>query len=340
MSFYEMFNVINGALQLKNKIDCVDYAKIKNKNKIYYVYVYMDPRKNGHYFWEDYVFPCEPFYIGKGKEKRVLSHLENAIYNRKDCNQYKINKIKKIIKETCAHPIFGKFIINLYEEEALYLEKQIINDLQRSYNCLTNIADGGIGGDTISKNPNKDKISQKISLKLRGFTWEEKMGKEKANERREKKKINDLYNPNAGMKGKHHTEENKPKHACKGEKNGMYGKGLDRVGEKNTFYGKRHSEKTKKSIGDKNRKYFNIDEEKVEELYKLGFSLGEVANILKTSSFPVKKILINKNILKRNKRSGSFSDIKKRKELFSTFMLGGVTYDELVEKRKQQFNSN
>ena len=251
MNTYDIFKVSNnGCLELKEH-NLVD-VNIERK-PIFYIYVYMDPRRVGNYFWDDYIFPCEPFYIGKCKNNRVVAHIDSVLKNKKDCNNLKIERIKNIIDETGYYPIYGKFIDNLYEEEAFKLERMLIKDLKGSYGCLTNIASGGVGGDTISKNPNKKEIGLKISQKTKGRSWEDLMGKEEADKRRYNKKIDDMINPNSGMKGKHHLEDSKASHGSKGSKNGMYGRGNERVGEKNTFYGKHHTDKTKKILSEKRR---------------------------------------------------------------------------------------
>jgi len=62
----------------------------------FYVYAYLDPRKIKNYNFENYIFDAEPFYIGKGKDDRMYTHLQEAQRNLK--SSYKLNKIRKIIK--------------------------------------------------------------------------------------------------------------------------------------------------------------------------------------------------------------------------------------------------
>lgn len=38
----------------------------------YYVYCYLDPRKEGVYVFGEYQFDYEPIYVGKGKGQRTL----------------------------------------------------------------------------------------------------------------------------------------------------------------------------------------------------------------------------------------------------------------------------
>lgn len=56
----------------------------------------------------------------------------------------------------------------------------------------------------------------------------------------------------AAFYGKRHSEETKRKMSeeRKGEKNPMYGKGDERVGEKNSFYGKKHTEESRLKISE------------------------------------------------------------------------------------------
>jgi len=116
---------------------------------IFYVYVYMDPRKSGKFVYGDLEFDFEPFYVGKGKGRQYSSHL----VKRRFKNSYKFNKIRKILS-LGLKPIIIKYEEGLSENEAFDLEKKLIKTIGR-YNLgprcpLTNKTDGGEGSCGLS----------------------------------------------------------------------------------------------------------------------------------------------------------------------------------------------
>jgi hypothetical protein len=48
----------------------------------YYVYLYLDPRKEGKFKYGDYEFDYEPFYVGKGHGNRLFEHLRPSRLNK------------------------------------------------------------------------------------------------------------------------------------------------------------------------------------------------------------------------------------------------------------------
>jgi len=115
---------------------------------IFYVYVYLDPRKPGVYGYDDYEFEYEPFYIGKGQNDQSLIHLKKSKVNFNKGNQFKFNKIRKIKKETGKNPIIVKIKENLLENKSFELEMKLIKDIGRinqGTGPLTNLTDGGEG---------------------------------------------------------------------------------------------------------------------------------------------------------------------------------------------------
>jgi len=99
----------------------------------FYVYIYRNPLKGN-----------EPFYVGKGKNDRMLHHLKS----KKKDNLHKYYTIQKIRKETRNDPLIEIYVDNLLEEDALSVEKNLIKFYGRRDNktgVLTNMTDGGEG---------------------------------------------------------------------------------------------------------------------------------------------------------------------------------------------------
>lgn len=114
---------------------------------IHYVYVYMDPRISG--FWRsesfDITFPYEPFYIGKGKNKRLHEHVKEAPRSNRGYHQ----RIQEI-QQSGNFPLYGKILNNMTERDALEAEVLLIWELGRklvnSNSPLLNVHQGGTGG--------------------------------------------------------------------------------------------------------------------------------------------------------------------------------------------------
>ncbi len=98
----------------------------------FYVYVYLDSRKPGHYKYGKYQFEYEPFYIGKGFGNRLTKHLYEHKYSEK------VNKINKIKEQTGQIPIILKLSENLTERQALDLEIELIAVIGRNKNWTIN----------------------------------------------------------------------------------------------------------------------------------------------------------------------------------------------------------
>jgi len=111
------------------------------EENIFYVYVYLDPRKPGNYVYGEYEFGYEPFYVGKGCNGRAHSHLKRC-YN-KDFS----NKIKEI-----GTPLIIFHTEHLNEYDAFVLEGKINRAVGRQNNNtgpLCNFVDtisGGMAG--------------------------------------------------------------------------------------------------------------------------------------------------------------------------------------------------
>lgn len=177
-----------------------------------------------------------PFYIGKGKSNRDISHKRNPHWKNIVA---KHGFISKKIKE------------NLTEDEAWNLEKDLIQKygkLSDGTGCLCNLADGGEGA---SGTIHSDETKKKWSIAKKGKTWEEIYGVEGAQQIREKRK-------KTGRKP--HSEETKKKLSLSkiGEKNPMYGKSPTaehskklseaKIGKPSNSKGKKYSEETRQNF--------------------------------------------------------------------------------------------
>lgn len=129
-------------------------------------YVYLHKRKGTN----------KIFYVGKGTNTRM--------YSDKNRNYL----WEAVVKED------GGFDVEIYkdeltEEDAFQIEMQLIKSI--GIDNLTNLSEGGFGGDTLSNHPNLDKIGKKISEAIKGskngnygkgyyYWWVKKYGKETA----------------------------------------------------------------------------------------------------------------------------------------------------------------
>ena len=146
----------------------------------FYTYIYLDPRKPGRYEYGDYAFDFEPFYVGKGKDGQLQTHLKYAINNTcHEKNKYKYYKIKNILKEN-LEPEILKIEDKLSEQDSFILEIYFIWAIGRSdlkLGPLTNHTDGGEGcSGRIWTDEQKRKVSLSNKgkrLGISGYRWSE-----------------------------------------------------------------------------------------------------------------------------------------------------------------------
>lgn len=144
-------------------------------DKKFYVYVYLNPLKRGCYVFDglDMSFLYEPFYVGVGFNKRYIKHLQNVELDN-GANKLKINKIKKILNSGVSKNKIKDFIVfykkNITKIKSLEIEKYLIKIIGKMSNggTLTNLTDGGDGGQTGIIPWNKNKKCPIISKKLKG----------------------------------------------------------------------------------------------------------------------------------------------------------------------------
>lgn len=114
----------------------------------FYVYAYLDPRKPGEYIYGNFKFGYEPFYIGKGSDRRYKRHHSEIYWNQsKKTNPFKVKLLRKIVN-LGLEPIIVKVFDGLYEDVAFFKEIEMICAIGRrdmGLGPLTNLSDGGSG---------------------------------------------------------------------------------------------------------------------------------------------------------------------------------------------------
>lgn len=201
------------------------------------VYVLLDPRKSGDFMYDDFEFNLEPFYVGKGSEKRPNKHIKAVKYNwispAYNVNPEKSRKISEIL-EMNLNPIVEIIQKSMGAVEACRLEIDLIDKIGRideKSGPLTNKTNGGDGAIAGC-------MSKETCLK---------MSKNHAD-------FNGDKNP---FYGKTHREDickevsERNARLYKGSNNPMFG--VHRFGEDSPHYGKKHSEETKRLISKKNK---------------------------------------------------------------------------------------
>ncbi|NCP97776.1 GIY-YIG nuclease family protein [archaeon] len=272
-------------------------------------------------------------YIGQTTQNIHKRFYQHCV--RKN-NYYLSNAIKKygaenfIIEEIDRADSFDE----LNTKEIYYISYYNSTDNKIGYN----ISEGGhspiLRGEKngMYGKTHSDEVKKRLSDIIKGKTWVERLGEEKAlickqkmsknnlgSKRSEetKQKMSDNHwlknkgylikgekNPNFGHKW---SEESRNK--MRGENNPMYGKGL--FGEKNPNFGKKYSDEIKAKMslersGELNARYIPITNEQlflIKKLYEEGFSVPYISNQLNFKKGKISRELKKMNIYKKQIRT-------------------------------------
>ena len=111
----------------------------------FYVYVFLDQRKPGNWYYRDLRFEYQPFYVGVGVKYRINAHF--TPFNRKK-KSIKNNVLKAIERDTGELPIHYRIYQNLTQESCFEIEKDFIKYFGRikdKTGILSNLTEGGDG---------------------------------------------------------------------------------------------------------------------------------------------------------------------------------------------------
>jgi len=108
--------------------------------------------KNGIFKYGNFEFEYQPFYVGKGKFDRCEIHFKKYYLYVKNDNDYKNNKIKKLLNKNIEIKTI-KLFENLTEDEAYIKEEELIRiiGIKETGGPLTNLTYGGVGGRKMSE---------------------------------------------------------------------------------------------------------------------------------------------------------------------------------------------
>lgn len=211
-----------------------------------------------------------PKYVGYTSltiEERLKHHIFDAKYEK--CKSHKVNWIKKVIKNGFL-PIIKEIKSVETIEDALLMEMYYVSEYNKLYK-LTNSTSGG----ELSKSFTDD-VKNKISNSLKEYY-----------------NVNETWNK--GLRYKFSEERNLKRRLKMGNKIS---------GENNHFYGRTHSDETKKKLRDKN-KIYNYS-------YSLIFNLYLVENL--TCVEISKKLEIPDRVISKAIRK--YDLVKVKKEIY------------------------
>lgn len=101
----------------------------------FYTYCLIDPRD------------CQPFYVGKGKGRRMYDHWKHR--NAKCCKNYRLKQKLKQLEQAGVRPVYSVVLENVTDAEALSKEMELVacfGRLDIGTGILCNLTDGGEAG--------------------------------------------------------------------------------------------------------------------------------------------------------------------------------------------------
>lgn len=233
------------------------------EDRRFYVYVYCDPRKPGNYNYGEFHFDYEPFYVGKGKYRRLYDHLGEA--KNLKTHSHKVNKIRKIWFAG-LNPIIIKIKDNLTNFESLTLEEllgsliKLIQDGGTLTNAkYPNAISGGHGSISLET---RNEISKSVKkfLELNPNYYSSHITYKKGEQ-------NPLFGTIKTEKEKENISNTLK----------LYYENLKKCNKFDEFLLKRKASSPK---GKECYQYVNIDEDQIIDLYFKGFTALNISKIL------------------------------------------------------------
>lgn len=160
--------------------------------RTYYVYIYLDPTRQGDYSYEEHIFSFEPFYVGRGFGNRYKyeSHIRKG-----DLTTHKAHRIQSILSKG-LEPVIGIVYDNLSFEQSEELECKLIKligRLDEGKGTLTNHTHGGKGVPGFIMPPKSPETLNKMSEAQKGKKYSKETNRKKG----------------SGWLGRKHSQEEK-----------------------------------------------------------------------------------------------------------------------------------